>query len=319
MKSEFLAGASNVLGCFIKELAVLQSQLKEEEVRAATEENAEGRQDEEEMGFSILWVTQTALEVTRQRLAKERTAKKALQREAKKAQQKYRVAADRAAQKERELEERLAHLQTALDERNEQLQSLKQDLLVARDDTAQVQSELAALKNRTEERANDDTNAEAVLMQILKAREEDPEPVSKELSEARTQMELRDEQFNSMRKQFRFASRKAAASASTAAMTHARYSRAKREREAAKEELKDERARHEALKLTCREMKDLVEALEEAVKTRRSCHCHGKIECKFEKKYRKLKERTRGLETLYESSGDRIGMSAGPTPTQNIR
>ncbi|KAJ7232331.1 hypothetical protein B0H12DRAFT_1328099 [Mycena haematopus] len=287
MNSQFIAGASDVIECFVRELAALQNHLKEEKARAARAEAQ--ADDEEEIGYSILWVTQTALDVTRQRLAKERAAKKVLQQEASEARSRYRVLAEGAAEKERMLEEvlafltmkprprftlaqRVAHLQAALGELNEELRIARQDLYATRQENTKMQLELE------------------LQAQIVKAGDRD---LGRELSQAHTHQK---EQLSTARQQLRFALRQAAGARSIAAMTYERHNVAKRNRESAKQALKKERAAHEELKLTCRQLIDLVETLEGAAKAMESRHFHEGAECEYQKKYKRLKQRTQERE-----------------------
>ncbi|KAJ7693248.1 hypothetical protein B0H14DRAFT_3045594 [Mycena olivaceomarginata] len=306
MNADVLAGASDVIECFVKELAVLQGHIKAEEtrLRAARAEADEATRDQEELGLSLMCVTKIALDMTRQRLAKERTAKK---REALEARERHRIYAERAAETERDLREKLANLQAALDERNEELGIAKKDLHAARQDTLKARSELVELKSHSDncERTADDDTTQLGLNHTLKEKDGELEAVLKEMVQAHAQMAVRDEELERTRKQLRFAVRTAAGARSTAAISRARQKTARMNCKATKEELKNEQAAHEELKLTCRQLIDILEAPEEAVKAdkTKSPHSRDKTGCKYKTKYKMLKAKTRGLQTKSSDLG----------------
>ncbi|KAF7332829.1 hypothetical protein MVEN_02387700 [Mycena venus] len=287
-----LAGASDVIQCFLKELAILQANLKAEEVRAVEAETAKVRRDNEEVGLSVLWVTKTALEVTRKRLANEREAKKVLQLEVREAQNRYKALAERAASKEHEIEEKLARLQAALDERTEELWITKQDLRAARQETAIVHLELAKVKslsNEHELKAAEATSAHHGLIRNLNVRDAELELVCEELAQVHNQMVVRDEELNKTRKKLRLALRNASNARSIAVVTYARHKMARRDRKVAKRGAQNQ---------TCRELIGIVETLEAAAATamKMDGHSHVDGDCKYQKKYIRLKVRNSELE-----------------------
>ncbi|KAJ7788965.1 hypothetical protein B0H14DRAFT_2946494 [Mycena olivaceomarginata] len=305
MNADVLAGASDVIECFLKELAVLQGHIKAEEtrLRAARAEADEATRDQEELGLSLMCVTKIALDVTRQRLAQERTARK---REALEARERHRIDAERAAETERDLREKLANLRAALDERNEEVAITKKYLHAARQDTLKAQSlQQLGLNHTLKEK---DGELEAVRS-ILRSRPCRPglthDQVLKEMVQAHAQMAVRDEELERTRKQLRSVVRTAAGARSIAAISRARQKTSRMNCRATKEEPKKEQVAHEELKLTCRQLIDIIEAPEEAAKAdkTKSPHSHDETGCKYKTKYKRLKAETRGLQTKSSDLG----------------
>ncbi|KAJ7701617.1 hypothetical protein B0H14DRAFT_3032124, partial [Mycena olivaceomarginata] len=257
-----------------------------------------------------VYVTTFWLDVTRQRLAQERTARK---REALEARERHRIDAERAAETERDLREKLANLRAALDERNEEVAITKKYLHAARQDTLKAQSELAELKSRSDncERTADDDTTQLGLNHTLKGKDGELESrlthdqVLKEMVQAHAQMAVRDEELERTRKQLRSVVCTAAGARSIAAISRARQKMSRMNCRATKEELKKEQAAHEELKLTCRQLIDIIEAPEEAAKAdkTKSPHSHDETGCKYKTKYKRLKAETRGLQTKSSDLG----------------
>ncbi|KAJ7351166.1 hypothetical protein DFH08DRAFT_96747 [Mycena albidolilacea] len=183
----------------------------------------------------------------------------------------------------------------------EELGIMKENLHAARQDTLKARSELAELKSRSDnyERMADDNTTQLGLNHTLKEKDEELEAVLKEMVQAHAQMAVRDEELERTRKQLRFAVRTAAGARSIAAISRARQKTARMNCKATKEELKREQAAHEELKLTWRQLIDIIEASEEAPKAdkTKSPHSHDETGCKYKTKYKMLKAETRGLQT----------------------
>ncbi|KAJ6448448.1 hypothetical protein C8R45DRAFT_1046292 [Mycena sanguinolenta] len=322
MNSQFLAGASDIIECFVRELRVLQRDLKAEEVRATSAEAA--AKEDDEMGLSVLGMTQTALEITRQRLANQRSANKILERASKEAQAKIQALAEKAAEKELELKEKVQRIEAALNERNGELETAKQDLSIAHKDNAKLMLELVKQKSRVKEGVNEvrcplcKSCVSCPILgfaQIVEAKDKDFKRVSKELLQARVQMELQKGQLSVNRRQLRHLSRQASGARSIAAMATARHNMARQMRQKAKQELQCEQAAHEELKETCRELIELVENFQlhevEGDDSRESRHSHEEVQCKYQRKYRKLKQRIREQQENSAELSANVGVSAG--------
>ncbi|KAJ7860171.1 hypothetical protein B0H13DRAFT_2672135 [Mycena leptocephala] len=333
MNASFFAGAGDVIECFVRELGILQASLKAEEVRAA--------RDETEAEVSILWVTKTALAVTRQRFALERAAKKSLQRDLTSAKTevcqemvKFRALSDRSSVREAELEQEIAKLRAALHERDEELllvrrsfgiynlfltdYKIKNDLSKAHQDTMKVQAKLAKTKLRLDEQTRrtqvakeecaaaavhleDDKNPAAgpdITRARLETREAEIKCVRAELGQVHARIAARDQELRLTSKRLRMAQRDAVGARSMMAMMRTRYATSKRSNIALKDKLKIEKASHEELKLTCRQLIVIVEAAEAgaSAETVEHSHSHGTSECKYQKKYMKAKAKNGKLE-----------------------
>ncbi|KAF7337306.1 hypothetical protein MSAN_02255800 [Mycena sanguinolenta] len=243
MNTEILGGASDIIECLMEELRILQKHLKEEKARVASAETA--RRNQEETGLSVLGVTKTALEITRQRLNNQRSANKVLERAAKETQSRFQALIEAAAKKELQLEEDIKHMQGELNERNVELLSATQDLSAARQDNIKLQ-----LLVEQKSRVSDGANA------IVEAKDRDLKRAAEALSQAHAQMQLQKAQLNTMQKQLRRALREAAGARSIATMAKARHNAAKRSRKSAEQQLENERASHEE---NCRELNELVQ------------------------------------------------------------
>ncbi|KAJ6447371.1 hypothetical protein C8R45DRAFT_1043105 [Mycena sanguinolenta] len=328
MNSQFLAGASDIIECFVRELRVLQRDLKAEEVRATSAEAA--AREDDEMGLSVLGITQTALEITRQRLANQRSANKVLEQASKEAQAKIQALAEKAAEKELELKEKVQSIEAALNERNGELETAKQDLSIAHKDNAKLMLELVKQKSRVKEGVNE-VRCPLCKSCIVEAKDKDFKRVSKELLQTRVQMELQKGQLSVNHRQLRHLSRQASGARSVAAMANARHKMARQMRQKAKQELQCEQAAHEELKDTCRELIELVENFQlhevEGDDSRESRHSHEEVQCKYQRKYRKLKQKIREQQENWAELSANVGVSASkkrkstetPDQTKNKR
>ncbi|KAJ6448263.1 hypothetical protein C8R45DRAFT_948092 [Mycena sanguinolenta] len=297
MNSEFLAGASDIIACLMGELGVLQRNLTEEEARVASAENA--RRNTEELGLSVLGITKTALEITRQRLANQRSANKGLERVAKETQSRFQGLVEEAAKKEQELEEKVASVQVELQIIDVQA---RQDVALLRKDNVK-------------------------LKLVVEAKDEVLKRVSEELSQAQAQSDPQKAQLSTVGPIFSLSSDGGEIVSSTdakttpscftrgfwgafskiATMANARHNAARRSRKWTEQQLQNERAAHEEVghhslamsvpddfaelsNTNCMKW-DLMIVCFDGVAQRESRHSHEDILCKYERKYRKLKKK----------------------------
>ncbi|KAJ6553309.1 hypothetical protein B0H19DRAFT_1156163 [Mycena capillaripes] len=307
MNVDFLAGATDVIECFVRELGLLQVQLRAEETRAAEIAEATRTEAATETGLSVLWVTKTALEVTRQRLAQERTAKKTLQHEISTLKMSIQKEQERHKAREAQLEEKVAQLKSNLEEREEALSVIKNDLRTAHQDSETAQSELSQMKTRLA--ACDSTN-----LHLHHMRFQFEAAADEQRAHFYTRLAVRDRDLNTTHKQLRLLRHAASAARSSAAIFRARLKTANRNHKTATGKLKLEQAAHEELKFTCRQLIEIVEALEAAacinkIETR---HWHATSECKYQKKYEKAKDKNQELKTkLVKLSAEQGSTGAG--------
>ncbi|KAJ7681072.1 hypothetical protein DFH06DRAFT_1315803 [Mycena polygramma] len=284
MNSDFLAGATEVVECFARELSILQIQLKAEETRAAAAEAIEPARNEAEGGFSLLWVTKTALEVTRQRLAQERMAKKSVQREMAALKIAMRKEEEKSKAREAALAQTAESLQVQLQERDSHIIMIDDVLRIARDDKARIETELRDTKSRLA--ACEETN-----LHLHRTRLHLEVAVDQQLARAYTQVAQRDMELRTMRKELRVVKHAALSARSTTDLIRARYKMARRNHKATRQKLRGEQDAHEELKFTCRQLIDLVEGLEAAAAADKleKQHSHADFTCKYKARYKKTK------------------------------
>ncbi|KAJ7168927.1 hypothetical protein C8R46DRAFT_1092876 [Mycena filopes] len=317
MNPDFLAGAADVIDCFVHELGVLQGQLKEEGKRLSR--STEAAQDSEEDGnleLSVLAITKTALMVTRERLAKERDARKSLERELKALKEGVRGLRDGfkalAAQKD-EMVATNTDLLQLIDERDSKLRELADAVCLARKDALEAQTERDAADSRLatvtkelsdlktsaaaeKEQARKDADAAKLQAQedLRSAQQDEQKRLSDRtnvlLAQSSTRLTARDQQLVVARKKLGLAR-------SMTAKVRAQYQLLSGHHKSTKERLKAalvaERGEHEELKVTTRELIDLVEVLEAAV--HKNWHSHSAENCKYQAKYLTVKAEKKDL------------------------
>ncbi|KAJ6551873.1 hypothetical protein B0H19DRAFT_1159302 [Mycena capillaripes] len=311
MNADFLAGATDVIDCFVRELGFLQVHLKAEEARAA--EIAEATRNEciSETGLSVLWVTKTALEVTRQRLAHERSAKKNLQRELATLKTSILQEQERHKAREAHLEEKVAQLQGNLEEREEAF-CIKNDLCTACQDSATAQSELIQMKSRL-------AACDSMNMHLYRTHLQFEAAADEQLAHIYSRLAVRDRDLNATRKQLVFLRHATAVVRSNAIMARARYKKVNKNRKAAMEKLRLEQAAHEELKFTCRQLIEIVETLEAVANMNKfeNGQSHTASGCKYQKKHEKATAKNQALKTkLFELSADQEARRTGKVSTK---
>ncbi|KAJ7853379.1 hypothetical protein B0H13DRAFT_2673663 [Mycena leptocephala] len=174
----------------------------------------------------------------------------------------------------------------------------KNDLSKAHQGAAKVQAKLAKTKLRLAEQtrrtqvAQEECAAAAVHLgpditrARLETREAEIKCVRAELGQVHARIAARDQELRLTSKRLRMAQRDAVGARSQA------------EQYSAQRQLKIEKASHEELKLTCRQLIVIVEAAEAgaSAETVEHSHSHGTSECKYQKKYMKAKAKNGKLE-----------------------
>ncbi|KAJ6476474.1 hypothetical protein C8R47DRAFT_1141540 [Mycena vitilis] len=304
MNSEFLAGATEVVECFARELSILQTQLKAEERRAAAE-LIEPVKNEAEGGFSLLWVTKTALEVRRQRLAQERMAKKSVQRELAALKIAMRQEQEKVKAREAASAQTAESLQVQLQERDLHIIMIDDVLRIAQDDKARIETELrdANLRFAACEETNLHLHCTRTHLEVAG---------DQQLARAYTQVAQRNMELRTTRKELRVMKHAAMGARSTTELIRARSKMARRNHKATRQKLRGEQDAHEELKFTCRQLIDLVEGLEAAAEAE-TVNWHRKLDvanlqpqlekqqshvdstCKYKARYKKTKALNREL------------------------
>ncbi|KAJ7723926.1 hypothetical protein B0H16DRAFT_1786699 [Mycena metata] len=339
MNPDFLAGAVDVIDCFVRELGVLQTQLKEEETRIGREDNA-AQEEREDLELSVLEITKTALVVTRERLAKERSTKKSLQREMVSIQAEAHMLREKLqtlSEGKDKVLARNAELQETIDERHGQIRAMENALSVARQDTVKAETELASANSRlaalkqelselvcyfichehaspspknpqkTSEALGEDRRKNVQLKSEGKPEEkervqcahaeEELAHTREELAQANAKLNAHDQQLAMMQKKLRMSQKDTAAANSTSAKIRSRCQVLNTHHKLAKQKSKAEYAalqqEHEALKVTTRELIEIVEAHEAAAEKNKDAH--SAANCTYHAKYKKVKAENKEL------------------------